>query len=130
MRTLIAFLAATLIAAAATAALAGPAAATPDNPTTGDRIVYVFISDVADNESSNWFDANNEITSFTNTHLPSWDADAAKWKGVQRVTSRSTYQAANSAFQTSGYYAGCEVWVNDTLVSRDWATGRFAVASC
>lgn len=130
MKTLIAFLAATLIASAATLALAGPAAATPDDPTTGDHIVYVFVSDVADNESSNWFNADNEITSFTNTHLPTWDADTSRWKGVQRVTAESTYQAANSAFQTSGYYAGCEVWVNDTLVSRDWATGRFAVASC
>ncbi|ROZ88978.1 hypothetical protein [Gordonia sp. OPL2] len=118
---------------AATAAVAlgisgPPANASPAFPTAGDRIVYVFISDVQFNGSSHWFDENSEIDSFDSTQLP--DYSGGRWSGVQRVTSASSYQSTVSTFQTEGYYAGCEIWVNGVQVASDSATGRYAVVSC
>ena len=127
----------TLTAAAAIVAamivalcVVAPATASPDEPTTGDRILYIFESDVQENAGSFWFDANNEINGFTETVLPDFDGGRARWLGAVRVTSASTYQSTTSTFQTNGHYAACRTYVNDTLVAQDWATGQYAVATC
>lgn len=131
MRHLIAHAAAVLIAATATATLsAGVATADSSNPTVGDSIVYAWWSDVSDNESSHWFDGDNDIASFTSTHLPTWKPRWQQYTGVQRVTSRSTTQLVGSSFQTGGYYAECFITVNGVQVAHDVATGRYAVAVC
>ncbi|MBD0024253.1 hypothetical protein GII33_22220 [Gordonia pseudamarae] len=130
--------AAAAITAAATANIAigvGTAVASTDNPTTGDRVTYVFISDVADNGSSNWFTADNDQSSLTTTHLPTYgtytrSSGTKLYSGTRSFTSRSTYQVTGAAIQTSGYYAECRVLVNGVQVSVDSATGRYAVAVC
>lgn len=124
--------AAAAIVAAMIAALCAvaPATASPDEPTTGDRILYIFESDVHENEGAYWFDANNEIDSLTEAVLPDYDSARGRWLGAVRVTSASTYQSTTSTFQTSGHYAACRTYVNDTLVAQDWATGQYAVATC
>ena len=119
-----------LVMLAAVAVAAAPADASPESPTTGDRLLYIFESDVRENSGAYWFDANNEIDSLTEAVLPDYDADRGRWLGAIRVTSASTYQAANATFQTLGYYAACRVYVNNELVGQDWATGQYAVASC
>ena len=121
--TILAMLAAAGVAAA-------PAAASPESPTTGDRLLYIFESDVHENSGAYWFDGNNEIDSLTEAVLPDYDADRGRWLGAVRVTSASTYQAVAATFQTLGHYAACRVYVNSELVGQDWATGQYAVASC
>ncbi|MCF8611401.1 hypothetical protein L5G28_14730 [Gordonia sp. HY285] len=118
---------------AATAALvpaAALASASPSDPTVGDTVRYVFYSDYQSNESLTYFDADNEIQTMENPTLPS-DASEKGWHyGSLTLTSRSTYQLAGSSIQTSGYRAACRVYVNDTLVASDSASGRYAVAIC
>ncbi|MFT4086234.1 MAG: hypothetical protein QM658_03615 [Gordonia sp. (in: high G+C Gram-positive bacteria)] len=124
------FLVASALAVVACATAApGLAQASSDEPTVGDQITYRFYSDVADNESSNWFDADNDMASFDNTHLPK-RLKNGHYYGQQSLTSRSTYQLTAASIQTNGYYAACEVWVNGVEVSEDSATGRYAVAVC
>lgn len=123
----------TVAAVAAAAALvptAAVATASPSEPTAGDRVRYILYSDVQHNESANWFDADNDMDSFEQTRLPSYSRSSSKWSGTLNVVSRSTYQLTGSSFQTSGYYAGCAIYVNGTLVASDSATGRYAVAVC
>ena len=132
------FVAAAAITAAATANIAigvGTAAASTDDPTAGDRVTYVFISDVADNMSSNWFNADNDQSSLSTTHLPTYgkysrSSGAKLYSGTKSFTSRSTYQLAAGAIQTGGYYAECRVLINGVQVSVDSATGRYALAVC
>ncbi|MGO3326433.1 hypothetical protein [Gordonia sp. (in: high G+C Gram-positive bacteria)] len=120
-------------AVAATTALAPAAAvasANPSEPTAGDTVRYMFYSDYQYNESLTYFDANSEIQTMENPKLPSYSGEEGWYSGSLTVTSRSTYQLASSSIQTSGYRAACRVYVNDTLVSSDSATGRYAVALC
>ncbi|MBD0024259.1 MULTISPECIES: hypothetical protein [Gordonia] len=131
-------IAAAAITAAATANIAvgvGTAVASTGDPTTGDHVRYVFISDVADNGSSNWFNADNDQSSLNTTHLPSYGvytrgSGTKLYSGSKSFTSRSTYQLAAAAIQTDGYYAECRVFVNGVQVSADSATGRYALAVC
>ncbi|MFZ2239283.1 MAG: hypothetical protein WAV90_07025 [Gordonia amarae] len=132
------FIAAAAITAAAAANIAvgvGTAVASSDDPTVGDHVRYVFISDVADNMSSNWFNADNDQSSLDTTHLPAYGtytrtSGTKLYSGTQSFTSRSTYQLTGAAIQTDGYYAECRVFVNNVEVSRDSATGRYTVAVC
>ncbi|MCF8570926.1 hypothetical protein L5G32_11680 [Gordonia sp. HY002] len=122
------------VAAVAVAAVLAPsvavASASSSEPTAGDTVRYTFYSDVQNNESTNWFDGDNDMDSFETTRLSGYSRSTTKWFGSKSVVSRSTYQLTGSSFQTSGYYAGCAIYVNGTLVSSDSATGRYAVAVC
>ncbi|MBM7366525.1 hypothetical protein [Gordonia hydrophobica] len=130
LRSAVATTAAGLALAAGGAVAAGAATADSEFPTAGDRVQYTFYSDVKVNESVHWLDANNDSQSLTPASLPSLSKDRKLRSGTISFTSRSTYQLAGASIQTSGYYAACQVRVNGVVVSKDSATGRYAVAVC
>ncbi len=122
-------IAAGLAALLAAVCAAAPAHASVDEPTAGDRITYTFFSDVPDNQSLTWFDANDDIAQNTSPHLPERDASGRYW-GTVTFVSQSTYQSVVGSIQTDGYLAGCTAIVNGTVIGTKTATGRYAVASC
>ncbi|HMS75940.1 hypothetical protein [Gordonia sp. (in: high G+C Gram-positive bacteria)] len=133
-KQIVAAVAITAAAAANVAIGVGTAVASTEDPTAGDRVRYVFISDVANNMSSNWFNADNDQSSLTTTHLPTYGkytrSGSKLYSGTQSFTSRSTYQLTAAAIQTDGYYAECRVFVNGVQKSVNSATGRYALAVC
>lgn len=117
------------------AAAAAVAVATTPAHAAGEDITYLFISDVSINESSNWFDADNDQQSFTSTRLHDYGRYKSHthgdlWSGKQSVVSRSTYHLTASSIQTGGYYAECRILVNGVTKDVEVATGRYAVAVC
>ncbi|NMO04292.1 hypothetical protein HH308_24025 [Gordonia sp. TBRC 11910] len=113
-------------------ALSAPGLATASvaEPTSGDTVTYEFVSDVPDNQGSNWYDADNDMSTFSNTHLPKYNAKNGHYWGTQSFTSRSTYQLTAASIQTSGYYAQCFVSINGVQVSENHASGKYAMAVC
>lgn len=118
------------ITAAVALSVPGVASASVSSPTVGDVVRYEFVSDVAYNESTTWFDADSEIAQYTETHLPRYNPKNGHYWGTQSFTSRSTYQSTVASIQTSGYFAQCFVFVNGTQTGEDHATGKYAVATC
>lgn len=85
---------------------------------------------MADNESSTWYNADDDLSQFSNTHLPKYNPKIRHYWGTQSFTSRSTYQLTATSIQTNGYYAQCFVSVNGVQVSENHSYGKYAVAVC
>jgi len=121
-----------LIIAAIGAGIAAPLiiAAPANAATAGDTVIYTWCSDVPDNSTSTWYDADNDIAQFENTHLPTYFAADGRFCGHQTVVSASTYQLTASSLQTDGLYSACTIRVNGELVASNAATGRYAISEC
>ncbi|GAA4383093.1 hypothetical protein [Tsukamurella soli] len=121
----------TAIAVALLAGLCGaaPSYASTDDPTVGDTVVYTFYSDVPGGNGLTWFNADGDISQLESANLPRVASNGRYW-GTESFTSRSTYQPVVGSIQTGGYFAGCTVSVDGTVIGTKTATGRFAIASC
>jgi hypothetical protein len=108
---------------------AGIAHADSADPTVGDSVVYYFYADTYNAGASSWYDQNNDMQSYTYTHLPATSKLGHAY-GTKRFTSASTYQLLGASIQTNGYYAGCAIYVNGVQKDVENSTGHYAVATC